>query len=274
KNAAAARWLPLVLCGLAAAELAWQGRRLYEFGPPEKLFPERPVLAYLRGQPGPFRVVGESDVLFPNTNVFAGLEDVRTHDAVERRDYVDYLDRTCGYPPSDYFKKIGDLNCRGLDLLNVRYLVAAPGRSSPGPKWKAVYSAPDAAVFENTAVLPRVVAEGAAIRDYQETTNGAAFHVAVEGPGEVELAASLLEDGGWSARDGSGRKLAVGRRPEAPLLTLRLQKGEHDVRLTYRPPLLREGASVTAATAAALAVWALRRRRRRGYGQVENAAVS
>ena len=53
------------------------------------------------------RIVAEDGVLFPNTNIFAGVEDVRTHDPVERRDYVEFLDATCGFTPSDYFKSIG-----------------------------------------------------------------------------------------------------------------------------------------------------------------------
>ena len=36
---------------------------------------------FLRAQPPPFRVAGAGTALFPNTNVFAGVEDIRTHDA-------------------------------------------------------------------------------------------------------------------------------------------------------------------------------------------------
>src|SRR5207245_7638464 len=91
-----------------------------------------------------------------NYDVFAGVEDVRTHDPVERRDYVEFLDAACGYPPGDYFKFIRDLNAPALDFLNVRFLVSIAGRESPGPRWHSVYSGEDGTVFENSRVQARV----------------------------------------------------------------------------------------------------------------------
>lgn len=150
--------LPLLLAVVSAAELLYQGRRLYRFGSPGELFPETPLIRFLHTQPGPFRVLGEGAVLFPNSNVFAGLEDIRTHDPVERRDYVEFLNATAGYNPSEYFKNIQNINAPAFDFLNVKYLVSLPGRTSPGEKWKLVYAGHDGTVFENRAVLPRVFA--------------------------------------------------------------------------------------------------------------------
>lgn len=260
--ARAARLLPPLLTVLCAGELIIQGRRLYAFGSPADLFPDRPLLAFLRSQPGPFRVVGQGDSLFPNSNVFAGLEDVRTHDAVERRDYVQFLHSSCGYEPADYFKHIRDLNCRALDLLNTKYLVARPGRPAPGPKWKAVYSGTDGSVFENTSVAPRVRGERVAVSGYHETTNTVTFRAAVGSDRPALVSVSLVQDGGWSAKDGLGQPIPTDRAPGAPLLSLSLPPGEHDVRLTYRPPGFRAGLATTAATAALLAALALSRRRR------------
>ena len=264
----------LALCGLCLLELVPQGRDYYVYGSPADLFPDRPVLAYLRRQEGPYRVVGENDVLFPGTNVFAGLADIRTHDPVERRDYVEFLDRECGYKPADYFKKVGDLNCRGLDRLGVKFLLARPGRPSPGPKWEPVYDGADATAFRNTAARPLVEATGVTLGGYRETTNTVAFHASVPPEaGEATISTSLAEDGGWSARDAAGRRIPTGRAPDGPFLTLKLAPGEHDVRLIYRPPLCAIGtaASGSTALAVAFAAWRLRRRR---YGQVANAAVS
>lgn len=148
--------LPLAL--LCAAELFYQGRRLYPSGPPAHLFPVTPSIAYLRSRPGTFRILGEGGMLFPNSNVFAELEEVRTHDPVERRDYVEFLDATAGYPTAAYFKHIRNPNAPALDFLNLRYLVGMPGRTAPGEKWKPVYSDRDATVFENGHSLPRVFA--------------------------------------------------------------------------------------------------------------------
>lgn len=148
----------LALSSIAAAELLYQGMRLYKFGSPGDLYPDTPMLAFLRSRPGPFRVVGEETVLFPNSSIFAGLEDVRAKDPVERLDYTEFLNSTCGYPPAEEFKQIGDINASALDFLNVRYLLSAPGRAPPGEKWRLVYSGKDGTVFENRDVLPRVFA--------------------------------------------------------------------------------------------------------------------
>jgi hypothetical protein len=150
--------LPLVLTAITVAELLWQGQRLHRFGSSAELFPPTPLVGFLSAQAPPLRVVGEGAAVYPNTNVFAGVEDIRTHDPVERRDYVEFLDATCGYPPGDYFKHIGNLNASALDFLNVRFLVAGPGRESPGPRWERVYSGPDGTIFANRKSLPRIFA--------------------------------------------------------------------------------------------------------------------
>ena len=152
------RWgLPLLTL-LAAAELSYQGARLYAWDPPDRLYVQTPLVRFLRGRPLPFRVVGEGSMFFPNVSVFAGVEDVRTHDPAERRDYVEFLDATCGYDPTPYFKTIVNVNAPGLDFLNTRYLIAAPGRTAPSEKWTRVYDGPDGTVFENARVMPRVFA--------------------------------------------------------------------------------------------------------------------
>lgn len=141
---------------LASAELMHQGSRLYRFGKPHDLAPSTPLLQFLARQPGTFRVVGEGAVLFPNSNVFAGLEDVRTHDPIERRDYIAFLDAAAGYRPEEYFKSLENLNAPVFDYLNVVYLVSAPGREPPGPRWRTVYSGADGTVFKNRSALPRL----------------------------------------------------------------------------------------------------------------------
>jgi hypothetical protein len=145
-----------ILTGLAAVELGHQGMRLYSYASPGDLYPETPLIRFLRVQAPPYRIVGAGGALFPNTNVFALVENVGTHDPAERRDYVEFLDKAAGYPPFDYFKSIKNLNSPVLDFLNVRYLATPPGHPSPGSKWALVYEDSDGRVFENSAVLPRI----------------------------------------------------------------------------------------------------------------------
>ncbi len=282
----------LGLSAIAAVELLHQGIRLYDFGSPRDLFPDTPMLAFVRSRPGTFRVVGEATVLFPDSSIFAGLEDVRTKDPVERLDYIQFLDATCGYPPAEEFKQIRDVNASALDFLNVRFLLAAPGRTSPAEKWRPVYGGADGTVFENRDVLPRVfaperiaplpgaagwttlasrkdwraeassvggqpgaVSNGAAdVSNYRESINDAAFDVQVSG-GRALVIASLVQDGGWSARDESGREI-VTTLANGPFLALRLPGGSHRVFLKYSPPGLRTGAWISMASLLAAGVWA------------------
>lgn len=147
--------LAATLTVINGGELYLQAQRLYRFGSPHDLFRPTPVVRWLESRPPPFRVVGEAATVFPNSNIHAGVEEIRTHDPVERRDYVRFLDATAGYPPADYFKQLRDRDAPVLDFLNVRYFVGLPGQAPPGDRWNPVYSGPDAAVFENTSALPR-----------------------------------------------------------------------------------------------------------------------
>jgi hypothetical protein len=298
---------------LAAAELLYQWRGLFRLWPTERMFPETPLVAFLKSRPGPFRVAGKGSALFPNTNIFAGVEDIRTHDAVERRDYLKFLDSTCGYP-YEYFKKLRNLDASALDFLNVRYLVTGPGEAAPGARWALAYSGTDGRVFENPAALERAFVPervrfvpepvpmreptsdanalfGAAfheitananwrqtawvlasrpgettggvaeISEFRESTNTASFSARVpEGTAWVVL--SLVQDGGWSARDAEGRPVPV-LRANGPFLALALPAGDHRIALRYRPPGFRTGAAIAGATAAVLGIGAALARARR-----------
>ena len=254
------RALVAAVAAVAAVELFVQGERLTRFGPPAELAPDTPLLRFLHNQPGPFRVVGDGTALFPGSNVFVRLEDVRTHDPVERRDYVEFLDRTAGYRPTDYFKRIANENAQSLDFLNVKYLIAAPGRASPDPKWRPVYSGTDGTLFENTRVMPRVVGP-AAISEYSETADTVSFRASAPGGAAAPLVASLANDGGWTARDEAGRPIPT-RRAHGPFLGLLLPPGDHRVHLRYVAPGFREGALLSGATLIAAAMLLLLSRRK------------
>jgi len=156
------------------------------------MYPPTPLLDFVRSRPGAFRVAGEDGVLYPDSSAFAGLEDIRTHDAAERRAYIAFLNATCGFPPLDYFKTLQRLDASPLDFLNVRYLLAAPGREPPAPKWKRVYADDRGVVFENASVLPRVYAP-AAIAFAPATSRR------VGDAGEAAALARLAATPDWSA---------------------------------------------------------------------------
>ncbi len=140
---------------LCAADLLYQWHTLYRTDSPALFYPETPLVHFLSEQPRPFRVAGAGTALFPSTNVFAGVEDIRTHDPVERRDYVSFLDATAGYAPGSYFKTLGNPDSTVLDFLNVRYLVTAADAAPPAGRWRTVYAGSDGQVLESPTVIPR-----------------------------------------------------------------------------------------------------------------------
>jgi hypothetical protein len=300
---AARRRTALFAVVLAAAELVYQGTRLYRFGRAEDVAPPTPLLEFLARQPGTYRVAGEGAALFPNSNVFAGLEDVRTHDPIERRDYIEFLDAAAGYRPAEYFKALENLDAPVLDYLNVEFFVSAAGREPPGARWQTVYSGADGTVFRNRSVLDRVFAPArveavassqaaaaprradwadralftlpewrgrtrpaagangnAVVSRYSESANGVRFHASVAGSGPALLVTSIVDDGGWTARTAAGSDVSVGR-ANGPFLALLLPPGRHAVRLRYAAPGFRQGAAVSLAGFAAVALMLWLRRR-------------
>jgi hypothetical protein len=310
-----ARILAAALVSATVAEMFVIAQPLDRLGRSARVFPETPLVGFLRTRPGVFRTVGAGPALFPNANVFASVEDVRTHDPMERKDYVAFLDATCGYPAGEYFKFVRDLDAPALDFLNVRYAVAAPGAASPGRRWIRAYSGSDGEVFENPDVLARVFAPGsiravgaarpghfedafrafgspppallagvdlhrealvvsdgaslgapaagensAVIAEIRERTNALAFTAAAPAAGAV-IVATVVQDGGWRARDERG-PLAAGR-ANGPFLAVRLRPGAHRVELSYLPPGFRTGASISAGTILAAALGAALGRRRK-----------
>jgi hypothetical protein len=248
--------LAAALAFVCAAELFYQGRRLYRFRHFEQTPADSPLLSALRSRRGPFRVLGDDYLLYPNTNVLARLEEVRTHDPVERREYVALLDAAAGYPPADYFKQVRDVNAPIFDFLNVRYFIGRPGTEAPGGKWRNVYAGPEGTLFENTKALPRVVADPAAeILDYVERTNSITFRVRTAEPTRVRT--SVVQDGGWTARS-DGIPIRVNR-THGPFLTLEVPGGSHTIRLRYLPPGMAAGFGITAATIVIVGIAVVRR---------------
>jgi uncharacterized membrane protein YfhO len=90
--------------------------------------------------------------------------------------------------------------------------------------------------------------------------------VAPVSPAAVVL--SVVQDGGWSARDADGARLEL-RRANGPFLAVVLAPGDHLVRLTYRPPGFAAGAIASAVTLLALATAAaVRAQERRGAARL------
>ncbi len=116
----------------------------------------------------PFRIAGMGAMLFPNTNAIFGLEDVRAHDPMANRRYLEFLQKTAGYNPQDYFAMLHDANAPVLDFLNVRFVLDDPGREKDPARYRVVYDGPDGRIFENLHVLPRFFAVRNVLLEYDD----------------------------------------------------------------------------------------------------------
>ena len=99
----------------------------------------------------------------------------------------------------------------------------------------------------------------AEVTEYRESTNRISFRTRSSGE-EVLLVASLVQDGGWSARDASGQAIEVSR-ANGPFLALRVPKGDRRILLKYRPPGMALGGGISLASLVAVGGWALIRSR-------------
>jgi len=99
----------------------------------------------------------------------------------------------------------------------------------------------------------------ASISNYAETTNAVELDVAAAAPSWVVL--SIVQDGGWSARDTAGRALPLSR-ANGPFLALKVSAGETHVRMHYRPPGFVPGAWISGASLVILMLVSVGLRRR------------
>ena len=70
---------------------------------------------------------------------------------------------------------------------------------------------------------------------------------------------TIVEDGGWTARDETGSRLPTGR-VNGPFLAVEVPSGDHRIRLRYAPPGSKAGALVTFGTGLLILGAALSRR--------------
>lgn len=154
----------LLLVALTVGDLFSFGMWFNPAGEARLLEFEPPALAFLRAQPGPFRIaaLGPEDVLPANLAMRAGLQDVRGYDTIITRDYVDYLS-LIEQPGALLYSKVeklydpASLASPLFHALNVRYVVSDHPLAVNG--YATVF---DEAmiVSENQAALPRAFTVG------------------------------------------------------------------------------------------------------------------
>jgi hypothetical protein len=162
--AATARWRTAafaLLVALLAADLIGFGWRYNTRSRPEELYPETPSLAFLRSRPGPFRVAldGRAGFLL-NSLVPFGVEEIGGYSSF----YPERAGRLLGYAEYgealfrgarfDRWVQLSRMNTPLLDLMNVRYVLTAPGIPFDRARFREVFRG-DLAIWENLEALPR-----------------------------------------------------------------------------------------------------------------------
>jgi len=162
------RWkfaIAALLAILASAELARFAGRFYPYLPVDQTgIPETPTIAFLKSQPGPFRIAPFFNYLWPNSAEYFQLEDIRSHFGSEAdyRTLLQRVDPQCWGGDSTVLHFNGlSFNYRDpiVGMLNVRYLIEQPAIDII--KW-STFAETSAGVQESGAV--RIPAGGAVIR--------------------------------------------------------------------------------------------------------------
>lgn len=159
------RLLPLLATVLLAGDLMSFG---WGYNPPVAatyLYPTTPSIEFLKKQPGPFRVVLDTERGF-FVNVFQpyGIQEVggymtvypaRVNRLLSHIEYGTFSPEVVNFGRLVMFSNVVHPL---FDLLNVRYLVTAPGIRLPeNPRYRLVHAG-DLTVYENLQALPRAFA--------------------------------------------------------------------------------------------------------------------
>jgi hypothetical protein len=138
-----------------------------ERGAPDQLYPPTRQVAFLLGQPGPFRILGgDYTALAPNMAGAFGIEDIRGYQSL----YFERYNRLARLVDGKDFSTTGegDVNLRAyfssaykhrrlLDMLNVKYVLFEPGGVDPQlfAPLELVQENDEGRIYRNPNVLPR-----------------------------------------------------------------------------------------------------------------------
>jgi hypothetical protein len=258
---AVSKWVPHLARGSILIALLWldlwsvtgfynpaNGRELF--------YPSSPAIEAMKQEGGPYRMAGVGRAFQPNRGVFHELEDIRSHDPMAFRPYVEMLD-AAGLNRSTYFEEFQSLpDADLLDALGVRYVIAPPGSTL---SLRASYRGNDADVYVNDSAKPRYHVPSPARVELIEY-GPAHTALVVDAPAATVLSSSEIALPGWSltrnSRPWDLKKVAE------PLLSWEVPAGRSRFELRYRPLHLTCGALLGFLGAVAVAMWLVLLRRR------------
>lgn len=149
------------MLGLAAIDLLRFGWKFTPFTPREYFFPETKLVAYLKQQSKPFRVVSvDKRILPPNTASYFGIESIEGYDPLISSRYEELMAAIArGAPdikPPFGFNRIVSIehvDIRLLRLFGVRYVLAL--KQLDEPRLREVFAEGDTRVYEIVDFVPR-----------------------------------------------------------------------------------------------------------------------
>lgn len=238
------------------------------------LYPSTPLLDALPKDGAPYRVVGKSAAMVPNTSIHYEIEDPRGFHGMTFAPLRQTLELWSRMQPVS-FNAVDRLDTPFLSFLNVRFAIDSPTDPLP-PGWRVHRVFRGARLVENTRVLPRAfvprsvapalgmlplaIAEDFAERAWIEgATEGAnaAGRVDVRRNGTGLDLTATMEREGWvviSETAWKGWRATLDGR-DAPLhfanlsfLAVRVPAGMHRVELRYLPRSFVIGATLTLTT--------------------------
>ena len=240
--------------------------------PARAFYPAVPGLELLPGPYRPYRVVGQYFSFIPQTAAMYGLEDVRGYQAMTLDRWADLVS-IWSYDQPVSFNRVEDLEHPFLSFLNVRYAIAPPDQTVP-EGWRLIGETAGMKLLENGKALPLAyvprsirinipgeqrLKEMAEETDFAQRgwidhpTGGAPASEIANGPGQITLekrgmrsfllTAEMQAPGwvvmsqagwkGWRALE-NGRRVPI-RQANHAFLGIHLDRGRHQVLVTYAP---------------------------------------
>jgi hypothetical protein len=261
---AAARAGAGALVGLAALELLVFAGHVHAVTQAPVLTPTTPLLARLREEAGPYRVLPLHSFLPANTATDLQLEDLRGYDALAPsawRARREDIGRFRDLPNTRDVVEPWDLAPGGaaLDAWSVKYLLLHPQFAFGAAELNArlgldlveTYAGPDGRILVNRRVKPRVRLEGSPGNALLAERTATRWTMRTESLAPSRLVVANPMFPGWRAKvDGAPSSIES---KAGDLTQIPVPAGTHDVVLEYSPSSFRLGLGI-AALGAVLAV--------------------
>lgn len=149
---------PFIIVLMVFAESAYYGVNYNSFIDKKDIYPESPVIGYIRSQPGKYRVVGWKGALIAGAEQVYGYDSITGYDPMKIYAYEKILTSINGSYSPVFTCEIQSVDSDWLNFLNVRYIVTRPDnqdKTLKSERFSLVYDGSDGKVYENRACYPR-----------------------------------------------------------------------------------------------------------------------